>query len=57
MSATITAEIEKAVAELRPLGDAVFTVHYTNEHGVPVRRQIRISAEQVDGSVVQGAAA
>lgn len=51
MSATtIAAEIEKAVADLRPLEDGSFEVHYVNKHDVPVTRRVHVSAEQVDGS-------
>lgn len=52
----IAAEVEKAVAELRPLQDATIWVRYVNEHGVLVKRRVRIDAERVDGAAVQGAA-
>lgn len=56
MSIVVATEIEKAVAEMRPAETTDFHIHYVNRHGVPVRRHIRIEAEQVDGAVIQGAA-
>lgn len=54
---TVTTDIQNAVANLRPLDSTTFTVHYVNEHGVPVKRTMRVDAEEVDGAALQRQAA
>lgn len=47
-TASITAEIERAVSDLRPLGDADFYVSYVNANDVPVKRRVLVGVEVVD---------